>query len=398
MQLDFLTLYVVILLNSLTLSIIWASICYAYRSFRTARYWLASTALTTIGGAILALEGFGFGLLSTVAGNALVVLGFCLTWTGVRHFHGRPPRWTAIGLIMLASISAMALVGDGRPAQNVTYAVSQFIPIALTMGFLLRREHRSLGALVAIGATGLALLGHGAETTLNVLRLTGDLSTADYYAVAAYALLAVIFGGGVWNIGFILMAFDRLRAELEALAIQDDLTGLPNRRSLMDTARRYEALGEHARVGFSVLVIDLDGFKATNDRYGHAAGDACLKHFAALTSQFLREEDTFARLSGDEFCILLPEIDLPEAATTAGDLIDHIADTPCQWKRRSIPMAISIGIAEWWPEPGTSIAKVLEDADAALYRAKRRGGNGYSLPGEAEPEGMRTRPSVTLVK
>lgn len=399
MQLDFVTLYVVILLNSLTLSIIWAAFCYIYRGFTAARYWLASTAMSTVGGLALSLEGLGVGLPTTTLGNCLVVFSFCLTWTGARVFYSEPPRWRAIGAIMAASLVAMLLAGVDRAPQNIAYAVSQMVPIALTMGFLLRREHKTLGVLVAICATVLALLGHVAETGMNGLRVTGDLSMEDYYTYAAFALLAVVFGGAVWNIGFILMAFDRLYVELKGLAAQDELTGLPNRRSLMETARRYETLGEHVRFGFSVLMIDIDRFKEVNDCYGHAAGDACLKHFARLTVRSLRKEDTLARLSGDEFCVLLPGIDLPEAGEVAQRLVDSVTRTPCGWNGNIIDMSISIGIAEWWPEPGTSITGVLEKADAALYRTKRRGGNGYSLPGtDGDPARPAAKPKISLVQ
>jgi len=383
LNLDFFTLYVIILLNSLTLTIVWGAICYAYRTFEAARYWLASCILTTLGGCLLALEALPFGNAFIVAGNACIIFGFAVTWGGVRVFYGARPRWdVAIALTVVASL-AMALFLDSRPGLNMATAGGQVAAVGLAALTLLRNGRRRLGALVAASAMGLALLGHGAEFATNGLRLAGLMTTEAYYAVAAVFLVAVIFGGGVWNLGFVLMAVDRLRSELAALAQEDDLTGLPNRRRFMQASERLEAIGRRTGQGFSLLLIDLDCFKEINDRYGHAAGDACLVHFAALASSRLRKGDMLARLSGDEFCVSLPGADLARAATVAGDLVNLVAANPCPWRGETIFLSISVGIAEWRPDMEAGPARIIEEADAALYATKKRGRNGFSVAAEA---------------
>ena len=380
MQLDFFTLYIVILLYSITLSIVWGAAAHTYRSFSAARYWFLSCLMMTAGGLILAFEGLGLYPLAPIAGNTATIFGFHVMWLGGQRFSGVKPRWSVAVLLTLISLVVMIAVSKDRPVQNVVYAVGQSVPIVLAIWSLISLESRNLGAKVAVFALITALLGQGMEALLNLIRLAGSLSTEGYYGVAAYSLLAIIFGIGIWNIGFILMAFDRLRGEMEALAGVDELTGLPNRRELMRVLKTLETHGRRTGKGFSVLLIDVDDFKAINDRFGHAAGDSCLRHIALVSRKELGEANPLVRVSGDEFCAVLPGMAAAEAGHVAGRLVRAIAaEGHNPWQGQVIPLSISVGVAGWNPKTALDIAQTLEAADMALYEAKRNGKNGSAI-------------------
>lgn len=167
----------------------------------------------------------------------------------------------------------------------------------------------------------------------------------------------------------------RMEAELVAMATTDFLTGLYNRRNFMarmvaelDRLKRFDI--PHA----AVLMLDLDHFKRVNDNYGHAVGDAVLKHFAALLRDELRKIDTGGRVGGEEFAILLLGADLTAAKQFAERLRTKVADTPLVHEGQPIPVTVSIGIAAL--DAGDSSADAaLTRADTALYEAKRTGRN-----------------------
>ncbi|MGO4705333.1 GGDEF domain-containing protein [Microvirga sp. 2MCAF38] len=378
MKLDFFTLYLVILLNSVMLCIVWAGFCYIHQNIHGARFLLAACLLTTTGGLLLAFEHTQYARVFSIAGNAFVIFGFCMVWTGVRCFYGMRALWRVNALVMLGGIAVMIFAGDDRASQNVSYAIAQLVPMSLAF-IVLIGHGRSLGGIVSACALAVAMAGQGTETILNIARLTGALSTERYYDVASYLLVAVIFGASLWNLGFLLLAIDRLRAELAQLARLDDLTGLPNRRSLLEIADRRLARARRNGLSLALLLIDVDKFKEINDTFGHAAGDACLVHFADTVADKLGSGQTLARLSGDEFGIVMIDAADEHATAIADELVRLVATTPFCWRGKTIPLSISIGVAVWHEGVTQTLSALFEAADIALYEAKRRGRNGYAV-------------------
>ena len=156
-----------------------------------------------------------------------------------------------------------------------------------------------------------------------------------------------------------------LENELSIAAQSDELTGLPNRRAFFDAARHFEATRE---VG-CIAMLDLDHFKRVNDSYGHAAGDQVLRAFAEIGQEEIRSSDTFARLGGEEFVILLPGASLEQAEKVCQRILDNFAQTQLKVGRQAINVTASAGIAQF----DRGIDEVLQRADAALYRAKEDG-------------------------
>jgi diguanylate cyclase (GGDEF)-like protein len=158
--------------------------------------------------------------------------------------------------------------------------------------------------------------------------------------------------------------------EARRQSLTDGLTGLLNRRSLDRMLEREVLLASRHQTLLSVVVIDLDHFKAANDRYGHTAGDALLRHVGRMLTQTLRRSDLAFRYGGDEFVVLLPQTGLNAAMATMEKLRRNVAATVPHGAAEGLPAPrLSIGVAEYWR--GSTPQDLLRAADEALYRAKR---------------------------
>jgi diguanylate cyclase (GGDEF)-like protein/PAS domain S-box-containing protein len=167
-------------------------------------------------------------------------------------------------------------------------------------------------------------------------------------------------------------------ARLDHLAHHDPLTNLPNR--LLFDARLGHAIHHAARNhgALAVLFTDLDRFKHINDSLGHPAGDQLLQQFSRRLTDTLRAEDTVARISGDEFVVLLEAVEgATHVAPVARKLIEALKE-PFLIEGSSVRVTASIGIS-LYPDDGNTVAALLRNADAAMYRAKEEGGNSYAF-------------------
>lgn len=175
----------------------------------------------------------------------------------------------------------------------------------------------------------------------------------------------------------------RLRAseaEFRRMAHHDPLTGLANRLLLAD--RLEQAIDRAARSGrqVAVLTLDLDGFKPINDRHGHAAGDELLKTVAHRLQRALRAADTAARVGGDEFVLVLEDLEsVAEAEKVAQKVLDQVAQ-PVALAGLTVGVTVSVGVA-LWPRDGNRCEALLEHADRAMYAAKSAGRNRFALVG-----------------
>lgn len=171
---------------------------------------------------------------------------------------------------------------------------------------------------------------------------------------------------------------ESLKAELEQLKnlVQiDQMTGALNRRGLDETFKREAARADRNAQSLCVVVVDIDNFKQINDNYGHQYGDTVLVSLVAIAKETLRPSDTVARFGGEEFIILLPDIEMEEAITVIQRLQNNLAKNLVlsTSQQQSLPVTFSAGIAiRTFGERQNS---VISRADKALYQAKRTGKN-----------------------
>jgi diguanylate cyclase (GGDEF)-like protein len=228
--------------------------------------------------------------------------------------------------------------------------------------------------LTGMLVVGLSLAGSLAATHLSYVLLDGDDYTTSMIAAAAIPLLVAPPAYG-W-IALLTARLERVNGRLGRLAHSDSLTGLPNRRAglaaLEDRLRRKEPV--------TLVMIDIDHFKAINDRFGHGAGDLGLQHVAAILARGLPGGALVARVGGEEFLLLLAGTDGTAARRQAERLRAQIADIPLITAAGPYRMTASFGIAA--ARPGEEPRSLLSRADQALYQAKRAGRNRVQVADE----------------
>jgi diguanylate cyclase (GGDEF)-like protein len=178
----------------------------------------------------------------------------------------------------------------------------------------------------------------------------------------------------------IALGIDRKRSEeiIEYMAYHDSLTGLPNRNLLKDRFAIYIAMVHRRKEMMAVMFLDLDSFKEVNDTLGHTMGDKLLKVMTERLKGALRGEDTVARVGGDEFVILLPQIASGEGAIVLAQKILEVIRKPLMLDGHELLTTTSIGIA-LYPDDGEDAETLMKKADVAMYRAKEEGRNNYQF-------------------
>lgn len=243
-------------------------------------------------------------------------------------------------------LSAAALAQGWRTASMLQRALAlATVLLALVVA--------ARGILVLVTPDGWRWLSH------DLLR---QLSTAALY------LLMLVSG-----FGCLLLARERLQAELGRLEVVDTVTDAPNRRGFFNALAPWMALARRPGLPTALVVLDLDGFKRVNDGYGHPAGDAVLRHVAELCRRQLRDSDQLARLVGGEFAVLLPRTGLEEAAIVAERMRGAIETTPVKTERAMISLTASFGLTTIRADD--SNVTLLQRADEAMRAAKAAGRN-----------------------
>jgi diguanylate cyclase (GGDEF)-like protein/PAS domain S-box-containing protein len=207
-----------------------------------------------------------------------------------------------------------------------------------------------------------AILGVGNKPT--------DYDDQDVELVAYIADL-------VWSIVEQKRADEQIRqlnTQLERLAMTDELTGLTNRRSFFIQGEKEVKRAQRYQTPLSMLMLDLDGFKAINDTYGHDAGDLMLQCIANTIRENIREIDVVARLGGEEFSVMLPNTQAVDATKLAERLRLAVEGLHCPFQDQNMSVTMSIGVATFGNEI-SNLDTLLRNADTAMYQAKNQGRN-----------------------
>lgn len=365
-----------------------------------AGYWVLAFLPLGLGSALIA-RGEQLPALLLLLREPLLLLGYALLLIGLRHYLrlGRP--WTLAGTVVFAGMVLSAFFVAVFPNPEARLAVRTG-GIALLMGSAVwSLRGVGSGGLRAVrlflqGACGLiALLAALRLLALGLLALGVALPEAGRTLgiqlasmVTTLCVLAVICG-------LTLLMTARMNEALLQLTIRDPLTGVLNRRGLDDAMGTVLAFARRVGRPVAVLACDIDHFKRVNDTHGHAQGDAVLRDFAALLAEHLPQADLVGRLGGEEFAVVLPGADGPEALREAERLRAVVAAHAFSVQGQRLPLTASFGVASA-PGAQASWTELIARADAALYDAKAQGRNRCVLAPSASAEGPRTEPAVLV--
>jgi diguanylate cyclase (GGDEF)-like protein/PAS domain S-box-containing protein len=311
------------------------------------------------------------------------VLGVCTDITAARHReHELAVALRNQQVIFDAAGEGIAVVQDGRIVE-ANGALARMLSVS--RGWLDGRAAADIVADAAewrrIVAGAQAAAHRGESANQEVVLRAGAEGNAGRGVWAQLTARAVGADGDAETLILVLTDITPLKQREEMAwhqANHDELTGLPNRRLLVENARRLLSVAMRRDRIAALMVLDLDGFKAVNDAYGHAWGDAMLRRVSMRMSMVLREYDLIARHGGDEFVILLPEIDDVEAARTVAEKLITAAGEDVEIDGVPMHLGASIGIAVF-PADGQDFDALLRRADAAMYVAKQAGKNRFAF-------------------
>ena len=269
--------------------------------------------------------------------------------------------------VLLALLAVTAISGHNPLLDLVTVSLVFGFGAGIVSRTSVRPAVCVAGLLVATVPTVIALLLHGLEP--DAIPLHREMYLIEAFIVAAIMGLSL---QTVMHLYRTAVAHHTARHDMAKLARTDALTGLSNRLLLRELFEDRAAIAVRAKNLVALHYLDLDGFKAINDRYGHAAGDALLEQVARRLEDIVRPDDVVARLGGDEFILLQAGIsDESEAELLARRVIREISK-PYLVDAMTMSVSVSVGIATA-PKLGVELERLLACADAALYRAKEGG-------------------------
>jgi diguanylate cyclase (GGDEF)-like protein len=326
---------------------------------------LSTTASATAGVTSLALAGLapwsqrGSIWLTWWLGDAigmLLVTPLLLVWTNGRPFDWGPRQVLELCVLLAGtSLGALLVFGAFSGPREVRYPLD-FLCLPLLVVTAYRLGPR---------ASALSVVALAAISTYGTLRRAGPF--AGFPPGTSLLLLYGFLGVTsltVQILAALLTERRQLEGRLRRRAESDALTGLANYRQLRKLLHQEMRRSQQDGVPFSLLLLDLDGLKKINDRFGHVAGSHSILRVAQATRACCREIDTAARYGGDEFALLLPGADSATALAVAArveEWLERKADAP--------RVSVSIGVSEY-PRDGTTLAALLRAADAGLYGAK----------------------------
>lgn len=373
MGLDPISLKIALGIVALTLCLLF------FGSFRRTRsaysgWWCLALVFLLTGNTAYLLIGTSEQIWAGPLGNALLVAGAFSVWVGSRSLRLLPtPRWQLLaGPVVTAVASTLENPATNAWSGGLVYLAMMSLGMALATIELWRlkptvsRARRSL--TLAAGVLGAFFFGRGIAYVLE----GPDGPDFDTYFSSASTSMVTLVLLVTASFSMAALSNEQLINGLNERATRDGLTGLLNRIAFMELATQEIARLHSADAVSTLILADLDHFKALNDSYGHAAGDTAIQAFAAACQASVRHTDLVGRYGGEEFTILLPGADVESAEIIAGEISRRLAAA-------ATPDGITFPTVSYGIAPSTfvdaDVVRMIASADKALYQAKSLGRN-----------------------
>lgn len=341
------------------------------------RDWAKAVVLIGCASGLASMRGILSDTLAIVASSAMLLFGQWLLVIGLQRYAGHKPALRpaldGIGALMVL-IVWLTYGSHNYQGRIFIMALAHIVFFAIGAYFAWRAEPKGFGSrfLSVVFMLGVAI----ALWRIATLSMAVDESDEIFDHNLIQQVYLGMFSLGVLglSIGFILLANERLRVELEFMATRDPMTGMFNRRAFFNRAEIEWSRSMRSHRPLAAITSDIDFFKKVNDTYGHHIGDLVIKDFANRSSSMLRLPDILARFGGEEFVILLPDTGLAEARKVAERIRREIQT---HRDKALPPYTVSLGVSVAQGDAGQAadIEALLAEADAALYRAKQGGRN-----------------------
>ncbi|MBI3396093.1 MAG: GGDEF domain-containing protein [Spirochaetia bacterium] len=379
MQLDVKTILITLTVVSIAMGIM-LMVAGRITGLATSRFWASGYFAIAVGTLLVGLRGLIWDYISIVVANAFTVLALAFFWHGIARLRGSKQSYAIYIFPLTIFVAFNFLYKDPDSYQIRILLATGMLAAGALYSFvrMVQKEFRT-PEIVFTASFFLFVAIAGAGRVIWRICLPPERPNVYDAVDAAYFLSLVLFLAGI-AMGFLLITNRHLNRELARLAYFDVLTELFNRRAFLAEAQREATRCERKERPYSVLMCDLDRFKAVNDRFGHDAGDQVLRRFADVMRIHLRETDVYGRYGGEEFCVLLPETTKTAARRVAERLRSVFAEQVILLTDgEEISCTVSIGLAENPNAADTSLPGVIRNADLALYGAKAAGRNCVKL-------------------
>jgi diguanylate cyclase (GGDEF)-like protein len=341
------------------------------------RDWALAVVLIGCASGLASMRGIIPDYLAIVAASAALLLGQFLLIVGLQRYAGQQPKWRpALDGIGAVVILIVWLTYGSHHYQGRIFIMSLAHIGLFSAGAVLAWHARPTGLgsrfLCAFFVLGVAV----AVWRITTLSTALDQADEIFDRNLIQQVYLGMFSLGVLglSVGFILLANERLHAELEFMATRDPMTGAFNRRAFFARAAVEWARSMRTGRPLAAITSDIDFFKKVNDQHGHHVGDLVIKDFTVRAAQMLRLPDVLARFGGEEFVILLPDTGMAEAKNVA-ERIRREIETHRDKALPAFTVSLGLSVAQGEAGQAADIEALIAEADAALYRAKQRGRN-----------------------